>query len=195
MLGKTAQRFAVVAAMFALVAAANAESGAVPQSVKTARFANPEGVALDSKGNLYVADSTHGLIRKITPDGVVSTLAGADRERGNYPDGTGSEARFASPHYIAIDGADNVYVTKYNGDRIRKITPAGVVTTPVKELRDCHGVAADRAGNIYFIEQGFVRKMTSDSTVTTLAGNIHTCETRRWNWRRCEDLHTPKPSH
>lgn len=68
--------------MFALAAAANAESGQVPQSVKTARFATPRGVALDSKGNLYVADSTHSIIRKITPDGIVSTLAGADRDHG-----------------------------------------------------------------------------------------------------------------
>jgi len=129
-------------------------SSTLAQTVKTARFLNPQGLALDGKGNLYVVDSGHGKIRKITPAGSVSTLAGGGPDRGGpdgrETDGTGNEARFEKPHYIAIDGADNLYVTGLFGDRIRKISPAGVVSTVTKgtEGKTFAGIAVDSAGNI-----------------------------------------------
>jgi sugar lactone lactonase YvrE len=151
-------------------------SSTLAQTVKTARFLRPEGLALDSKGNLYVVDSGHGQIRKITPDGSVSSLAGGAPDRGGpdgrNTDGTGNEARFENPHYIAIDGADNLYVTALYGDRIRKISPAGVVSTVTKETREVCGIAVDSAGNIYFAGLGMIRKITSDGVVETLAGKL-----------------------
>src|SRR5438132_1125699 len=151
-------------------------SSTLAESVKTARFLNPEGLAMDSKGNIYVADSGHGKIRKITPDGSVSTLAGGGPDRGgpdgSNTDGTGNEARFENPHYIAIDGAVNLYVTQLFGDRIRKISPAGVVSTVTKETRSVCGIAVDSAGNIYFAGDGFVGKITSDGTVARLAAGF-----------------------
>src|SRR5881275_1915714 len=93
-----------------------------------AGFGNLFGIAADSAGNVYVADNTYSTIRKITPAGMVTTLAGAPGISGNA-DGTGSGARFSSPRGIANDGAKNLYVTDQNNQTIRKITPAGVVTT------------------------------------------------------------------
>jgi sugar lactone lactonase YvrE len=88
----------------------------------------PSGIAVDGAGNLYVADSNNYTIRKIAPTGVVSTLAGLAGVRGNV-DGTGSAARFSSPNSVAVDAAGNVYVSDTVNNAIRKITPAGVVTT------------------------------------------------------------------
>ena len=87
-----------------------------------AQFADPYGVAVDSSGNLYVADTDNHRIRKITSAGVVSTLAGSTE---GYKDATGTEAQFAAPTGVAVDSDGNVYVAELIGNRIRKITPAG----------------------------------------------------------------------
>lgn len=149
-------------------------SSTLAQTVKTARFLGPSGLALDSKGNIYVVEG--GKIRKITPDGSVSTLAGGGPDRGGpdgrETDGTGNEARFENPYYIAVDSTDNLYVTALFGDRIRKISPAGVVSTVTKgtEGKKFASIAVDSAGTIYFADHGFVGKITSDGTVARLAG-------------------------
>jgi sugar lactone lactonase YvrE len=90
-----------------------------------ARFYHPFAIAVDSQGNLFVTDKENRKIRKITPEGVVSTFAGSGVH--DSVDGTGTAASFRYPAGIAIDSADNVYVAE--GNAIRKITPAGVVTT------------------------------------------------------------------
>ena len=89
-----------------------------------------------SAGNVYVADGGNHTIRKVTPAGVVTTLAGLTQDTnadglmgGGYADGTGSAARFNYPFSVAVDNADNVYVADTGNQAIRKITPVGVVTT------------------------------------------------------------------
>ena len=94
-----------------------------------ARFFAPNGVALDSAGNIYVADTFNHAIRKVTPTGtnwIVTTLAGLPGTPGST-DGIGSEARFSYPQRVAVDRADNVYVAE--NTTIRKVTPKGLVTT------------------------------------------------------------------
>ena len=86
-----------------------------------ARFADPQGVAVDGGGNVYVADRSNNTIRKVTPSGVVTTLAGTAGSSGSA-DGTGAAARFNSPSGVAVDGGGNVYVADYQA--IRKVTPA-----------------------------------------------------------------------
>lgn len=92
-----------------------------------AAFNTPSGLALDSDGNLFVADTGNNRIRKITPAGLVSTVAG-DGTAG-YVDGPGTQARFDGPIGVAVDPGGNIYVADTYNDRVRKISSDGVVTT------------------------------------------------------------------
>ena len=138
-------------------------SGTNDGTGSTARFNYPEGVAVDSSNNVYVADIDNDTIRKVTPAGLVTTLAGLAGNQGSA-DGTGSAAQFNNPSGVAVDGAGNVYVTEIYNDTIRKVTPAGVVTTlaglagnqgsadgpgSAARLYSPTGLAMDSAGNLY----------------------------------------------
>ena len=92
-----------------------------------ARFDTPSGLALDATGNLYVADTGNHAIRKVTPDGVVTTLAGTGMP--GWRDGPGAQAQFDGPMGVAVDGAGRVIVADAYNDRIRAIAPDGQVTT------------------------------------------------------------------
>ena len=155
-----------------------------------ARFNTPTGVAMAESGNLYVADSRNNLIRKITPAGVVSTFAGGGSRFGSSLDGIGTLASFNFPELIAVDAAENVYVGEVNSNLVRKITPAGLVTTlagngssgisdGVGKFASFHlrsgSMAVTREGTVYVAdgEQGYdIRKITSSGVVTTLAGQV-----------------------
>ena len=101
--------------------------GNVDGAGSQARFGLPRRIAVDASGNLYVSDSYFSNVRKITPVGVVTTLAGAGSN--GYADGTGSAAEFWGPYGIAVDARGSVYVADKGNSAIRKITSAGVVTT------------------------------------------------------------------
>jgi DNA-binding beta-propeller fold protein YncE len=109
---------------------------------------------------VYVADAGNHAIRKITPAGVVTTLAGG--VQGNI-DGTGTAARFDTPSGLAVDVQGNVYVTDFNFGHIRKISPQGVVTTFTGKFADGSGVAifsapagiaVDAQGTLYISDAG-----------------------------------------
>jgi len=131
-----------------------------------ARFSYPPGVAVDANGNVYVADNDNNRIRKITPAGEVSTLAGAGAE--GYNDGPGGIALFDQPGGVAVDSLGNVYVAELISSRIRKITPDGYVYTlagdgkfgfkegvgVAAEFAYPTGVVVDGAGNIYVADSG-----------------------------------------
>jgi DNA-binding beta-propeller fold protein YncE len=105
------------------------DSGNVDGTGTAATFNSPQGIAFDKlSGDVYVADTYNNTIRKITPDGVVSTFAGKAGVIG-HADGKGQNASFNNPLGLATDSAGNVYVADSYNHAIRKITPSGVVTT------------------------------------------------------------------
>ena len=108
-------------------------SGATDGMTSQARFNGPNHVAVDTAGNIYVADGNNNTVRKITPTGTVTTFAGLAGQFGTA-DGTGSAARFHVPYGIGVDSGGNVYVSDANRHTIRKITPAGVVSSSMLKV-------------------------------------------------------------
>jgi uncharacterized repeat protein (TIGR01451 family) len=162
--------------------------GSADGSGSTAQFFYPFAVAVDGAGNIYVADTNNYTVRKITPTGVVTTLAGLAGNH-DYADGTGSNARFGNLFGIATDSAGNVYVPDNTYSTIRKISPAGVVTTlagtpgvigsadgtgSAARFSSPRGIAIDSAKNLYVSDQNnqTIRKITPAGVVTTLGGVV-----------------------
>ncbi|HEY9722907.1 MAG TPA: NHL repeat-containing protein [Oscillatoriaceae cyanobacterium] len=123
--------------------------GSADGTGSAASFCNPEAVAVDASGNVYVADTGNHEIRKITPDGVVTTLAGSTT--AGSADGTGAEAAFGSPTGVAVDAADNVYVADLGARTLREVTHAGVVSTLVT-MSGPRGVGLDAHGDVYVVD-------------------------------------------
>jgi hypothetical protein len=167
----------------------------------TARFNFPNGLTIDGSGTVYVSDTTNNLIRKLTPSGAVTTLAGLSGVSGSQ-DGTGSGALFNHPMGLTVDVAGNLYLADMGNSTIRKITPAGVVTTlaglpGIAGLTDGTGseaffnqpqaVAVDVSGAIYVADTGnaAIRKVTPAGAVVTMTLSLGSVAT---------PVPTPSPS-
>jgi sugar lactone lactonase YvrE len=174
--------------------AGNGTAGYLDGSALSAMFNNPQGVSVDGKGNVYVSDSFNCLIREIS-SGNTTTIAG--NQTLGYLDGPALSAEFYAPAGQAFDSQGNLYVADFGNNVIRKITPAGVVSTyagtgqagyqngastsaSLKSSTDSlaifnnpQGVAVDAAGNVFVADRGnnVIREVMPNGRTKTIAGN------------------------
>jgi hypothetical protein len=154
----------------------------------TARFSSPQGIACDAAGNLYVADTENSTIRKVTPAGVVSTIAGLAGQTGSV-NGFGGASRFNRPIGIATSASGTVYVADTTNHTVRSVNPAtgsvatlaglagtyGISDGPGDNARFSTptGIACDASGNVFVVDYGYgqLRKVTPAGVVTSIAGD------------------------
>jgi sugar lactone lactonase YvrE len=143
----------------------------------------------DLKGNLYVCDTSHNVVVKITPSGIASIFAGNGSKGLSGDGGPATKASITTPLDLVCDANDNIYIADFDGGRVRKVTPDGIITSitgdgdggtdPVegvqasKTFMSPNGLAIDGSGNIYVLDGAHLRarKIRADGTVITVAGN------------------------
>jgi len=154
----------------------------------SARISDIGGLALDATGNLYITDSSNNRIRMVTTAGIISTVAGGDQGGFAGDGGPALSAQFSGPTALAMDATGNLYIADTFNNRIRRISPAGIITTvagngtpgvngdggppTLAQLDTPNGIALDPAGNLYIADtnNSRIRKVTFALTVPTLTG-------------------------
>jgi len=155
----------------------------------SAQLSNPGGIALDSSGNLYIADSGNYRVRKVTPQGVISTVAGTGVSGFSGDGGPATSARINYPRDVAVDGSGNLYIADGPNYRVRKVTPEGLISTIAgtgtygfsgdggpalsASIGFINGLTIDGAGNLWMSDTNNqrIRKITSAGIISTVAGN------------------------
>jgi len=158
-----------------------------------AQLSCPYGIAVDSAGNLYIADSCNNRIRQVSTAGTITTIAGNGNCCYSGDGGLATSAQLNYPQAVAVDASGNLYIADTNDNRIRKVSTEGIITTVAgngsqgysgdggpavsAQLRSPNSAAVDSAGNIYVADQGNnrVRRIDSSGIITTVAGNGQCC--------------------
>jgi uncharacterized protein (TIGR03437 family) len=155
-----------------------------------AQLANPAGIAIDAAGNLYVADTQDNRVRKVSANGIISTVAGNGTIGFSGDNGPAVGAQLSYPNAVAVDGSGNLFIADAVNNRIRKVAPNGIITTVAGSVRCCGsagdggpataaslvfptGVAVDSSGSFFIADSqsGIVRKVSADGIIATLAGS------------------------
>ena len=149
----------------------------------------PGGIAVDASGNLFIADSYNGRVRKVSPSGFITTVAGGGMPSDDLGDGGPATSASLSPADVAVDAFGNVFIADYITSRIRKVSPNGIITTVAgngdygfsgdggpaasASLYFPTGVAVDASGNLFIadIYNSRIRKVSPNGVITTVAGN------------------------
>jgi sugar lactone lactonase YvrE/pimeloyl-ACP methyl ester carboxylesterase len=156
----------------------------------SATLSSPHAVAVDSLGNVYIADTGHRRIRKIGPTGIITTIAGNGEIGDSGDGGPAVSARFDYPSGVAVDAVGNVYISDSYKGRVRRIAPDGIISAFAGSRTCCDrgdgglatnaflsrptGITVDATGNVFIVDMyGGVRKVTGDGLITTIAGNIY----------------------
>ena len=143
---------------------------------------------MDASGNLYIADALNNRIRKVTSDGIITTVAGNGSLSYSGDGGLAANAQLSSPQGLAVDRFGNLFIADFGNNRVRKISSSGNITTVAgtsvagfsgdggpatsAELNGPAAVAVDRAGSLFIADSGNnrVRKVSSSGIITTVAG-------------------------
>jgi uncharacterized protein (TIGR03437 family) len=133
---------------------------------ETPAFGIPSGLAMDSKGNLYISDGGNARVRKVSLDGIITTVAGNGTHGYSGDGGPATAAQISSPRSLVVDGAGNLYIA--DSAAVRMVSAAGVISTAAPFGGP--GIAVDGGGNLYVVDYTRVRKVSPDGTVTTVAG-------------------------
>jgi uncharacterized repeat protein (TIGR01451 family) len=154
-----------------------------------AQLNSPQGLAVDSTGNLYISDHGNNSIRMVAPSGVITTVAGTGVAGYSGDNGPATKAQLYDPEGVAVDAAGNLYIADSSNERIREVTPGGIISTAAgngnsgfwgdtgpatgAQLSDPRGVAVDSTGNLYIADfwNNRVRAVAPNGTITTFAGN------------------------
>lgn len=155
-----------------------------------ARLNQPQGLAIDASGNLFIADTNNQRVRKIGTDGAISTVAGTGGCCDSGDNGPATSAQLGCPASVAVDASGTLFILDGCGLRVRKVDPSGTITTiagngtagysgdggPATSAQlnnDAHGLALDPSGILYIADSGnfTIRKVASGGTITTVAGN------------------------
>ena len=136
-----------------------------------ARLHDPEGLALDDAGNLYIADTGNHRIRRISAEGMMTTLAGTGEPGARGDGGVALAGQLNGPRGIAVDGQRNVYIADAHNNRVRRVSAAGNLSTALDGLNDPEAVAVDAQGTLYIADTANDRvlRVTAGGFVTTLA--------------------------
>jgi uncharacterized protein (TIGR03437 family) len=152
-----------------------------------ASFVDPQGIAVDALGNVFISDSGNNLIRKIGLDGIIQTVAGNGNPAYSGDGGFGKLASLYNPLGITVDVMGNLYIADNQNHRVRKLTPGGMIVTIAgngfaassgdgglaigASLNFPNGVAVDSFGSVYISETSRIRKVDAAGFITTVAGN------------------------
>ncbi len=149
----------------------------------------PTGVAIDTFGNIFIADQNHNVIRKVNLSGIISTFAGSGITGYTGDNGPATNARLNQPTCIALDSHGNLYISDESNNAIRKVNASGIITTiagngalgysgdggPATNatLANPYGIVCDTSGNVFIADQlnHVIRKINTSGTISTFAGN------------------------
>src|SRR5207247_6691097 len=153
----------------------------------SAQLSNPTGVALDGNGNLYIADTGNNRIRKVTPNGIIVTIAGTGAAGYGGDGGAATDAQLSSPSSVTVDAPGNLYIADTENHVVREVLAKGIITTVagtgIQGRSDDGGfatasmlfapvsVAVDAEGNIFIADEVRIRRVRPSGTIDTVAGS------------------------